>query len=203
MSFGHFLKRKKNLILFSEEPLEIQIFLLLLLRPAPRRFFLCSHRVEILNIWWCENQTSLSFVDKKVLYLMMRRRNPTIVPNTSFWDCIIEKSNIKRKIKTRIKSSIYCRSYWLLHSQLQPLHSPVPRPLAWQSKRQVDSAAQSANSLGLNLSSEHSQPWVSVQTPSFRPMEWQVLWQNCFPRLHLEGNKARKCSKVTSLSLQL
>jgi len=78
-----------------------------------------------------------------------------------------------------------------LHSQAHPTHSPVPWPLAWQSIRQVEAAAQSKNWLGVRNSSEHVQPYVP-QVPVLLPREWQVPSQTAFPRWHLDGRRARK-----------
>ena len=57
------------------------------------------------------------------------------------------------------KNAILLHFYMLLvQTQFHPWHSPDALPRRWQSNRHVDSAAQRANSEGVNRSLEHSHP---------------------------------------------
>ena len=64
------------------------------------------------------------------------------------------------------------------HSHCHPLHLPEPEPCPWQWVRQVDSTAHKANSVGVNLSSEHSHPWKKkeiCESIIFRNFKYYVV----------------------------
>merc|ERR1719427_434948 len=91
------------------------------------------------------------------------------------------------------------------HLQDHPKHWPVANPCLWQSSLQVDSAAQSANSLGEIYSSLHSQlvaPSLE-HVPVTRPRALQVATQKGRPRWHREGRRLLRLSRLILFSLQM
>merc|ERR1719319_930910 len=81
----------------------------------------------------------------------------------------------------------------------------LPNPCLWQSSLHVDSAAHSANSVGLRYPShwQSSSPLDLVtQVPSFCPMELQVVEQKLSPRWQREGRRARRLLRLMLFSLQ-